>query len=332
MSAGEHSQSLFIQKIKDSIPSHLSLVDEMAHLLKISNDSAYRRIRCETLLNIEEINILCNHFRVPLDIFAELKNETVSFKYQILDHTESSFENYLRSLVDDLKMIRNFEEREITYAAKDIPIFHHFNFPELSNFKIFFWRKSVLNSPELNNKKFNSKEENKVYTTLGKEILIYYNQIPAVEIWTEETLNSTLKQVEYYWDSGFFETTEDALIVCGQLEQMIQHICDQAEVGSKFNPENKNNKLAPFQLYWSEVMIGNNNILVKMKNNQVTYLTHNTLNYLITSNPGFCAETEQSLKNLIKKSSLISGVSEKHRHQFFRKAFDSIRNLKERIK
>jgi hypothetical protein len=50
-----------------------------------------------------------------------------------------------------------------------------------------------------------------------------------------------------------------------------------------------------------------------------------------TSNISYCNETEIWLNNLIKKSTLISGVAEKHRYQFFRKAFRGLDNLLEKI-
>ena len=113
---------------------------------------------------------------------------------------------------------------------------------------------------------------------------------------------------------------------------MITHIQKQAELSVKFmlgkEPVEEEGN---YKLYISDVMIGNNNILVNIDNFQVTYLTHNTLNYLYTSNPGFCKETESSLKNMLKKSTLLSGMSEKHRNQFFRKALENIEKLKEKI-
>ncbi len=48
-------QQIFFQHIKSNLAAHLSLVDEVAELLNISNDSAYRRIRGEKPLSFEEI-------------------------------------------------------------------------------------------------------------------------------------------------------------------------------------------------------------------------------------------------------------------------------------
>ena len=72
-------QQLFIQHIKDNFSGPLSLVTEMAELLNISNDSAYRRIRGEKAISFEEMQKLCTHFKVSLDQFLHLQNDAIVF-------------------------------------------------------------------------------------------------------------------------------------------------------------------------------------------------------------------------------------------------------------
>ena len=50
----EPAQILLMQRIKEALPKNISLVDELADLLKISNDSAYRRMRGQTDLSVEK--------------------------------------------------------------------------------------------------------------------------------------------------------------------------------------------------------------------------------------------------------------------------------------
>ncbi|HET6225931.1 MAG TPA: helix-turn-helix domain-containing protein [Bacteroidia bacterium] len=69
------AQIAFIQLIKNSLPSNISLVDELSDLLKISSDSAYRRIRGESALSIEEITVLCKHFKLSFDSFINNNSE-----------------------------------------------------------------------------------------------------------------------------------------------------------------------------------------------------------------------------------------------------------------
>lgn len=327
------AQVEFIQKIRQMIPPSLSLVDELADLLQVSTDSAYRRIRGETALTFDEVLLLCNHFKISFDSFTSSTSGSVTFKYNPINEDESSFERYLHNILNDLRKIQGFEQKQIIFAAEDIPIFHHFRFNELTAFKIFYWNKSILNSPSLEGKKFDPCVIDSNLVNAAREILDIYITIPSIEIWSDDTVNSTLKQIEFYWESGVFRSKEDALQVCSQVEEMIERIKKQAELSSKFASEEKmNGQENNFVLYNSELMIGNNCILVNIGSNKAAYLSHHTFNAMVTTHHGFCNDTDMWLKNLVRKSILISGVAEKQRYQFFRKIEDKMQQLREKIK
>ena len=55
------------------------------------------------------------------------------------------------------------------------------------------------------------------------------------------------------------------------------------------------------------------------------------INGLSVSDEDFCKETENWLHNLIKRSTLISGASEKERHKFFETQKQKIENLIKKI-
>ncbi len=48
------SQEFLFQRIKELLPPHTTLVDSVAETLHISSDSAYRRIRGETPVVLDE--------------------------------------------------------------------------------------------------------------------------------------------------------------------------------------------------------------------------------------------------------------------------------------
>jgi len=53
---------------------------------------------------------------------------------------------------DGIKQVYNSKEREIIYAAKDIPVFYYFEFPEIAAFKIYFWNKTLIPDSEYENR------------------------------------------------------------------------------------------------------------------------------------------------------------------------------------
>lgn len=327
-------QEQFIQRLKETIPPNHSLVDEMADLLGVSTDSAYRRIRGETALTIDEVSKICSHYRIAFDYAGVQggKGNSVTFSYNHLSEKPESFEKYLENILGDLRQIKPLEKKEIIFAAEDIPIFHHFQFPNLSAFKLFYWSRSILNTGTIEEKAFAPSAVPQKMLEIVREIYELYLHIPSIEIWSQDTINSTLKQVEYYWESGLFTNKQDMLDVIDDISKMIKRIEWQAAHSTKFHGEVPGAATTQnYTLYNSELMIGNNCVLICAGAGRRVYISHNTFNTMVTTNADFCDETENWLKNLIKKSTPISGVSEKQRFRFFKSMNDKIAKLKERI-
>ncbi len=322
-------QNEFFKHLESIIPPNTSMVNELTDVLELSMDSAYRRLRGETKLTFDEIVKLCNHYRISFDSFLK-DNGNVSFRYSVLQDGFTSFKDYLKSLHKDLLMIKQSSERQIVYACEDIPIFHNFNFPEIAAFKMFYWMKSIMNVPELDGKKFSLNSVDQELMDYGKEIFLVYSRIPSTEIWTDTTIESTLKQISFYWESGMFAGTNDAIAVCYALKREVEHVQRIAEAGYKDVGINSE-KTGSYSLYISDLEITNNTVLVSLANLKLVYLGHLTFNTMATSNRIYAEETERWLNNLIKKSTLISGVSEKIRYQFFTQAITYIDELISRI-
>ncbi len=321
-------QVKFLNRITESLSDNISFVDELAEVLKISNDSAYRRIRGETALDITEVSTLCSKYNISFDMFYQ-HTENISFKYNLLQDIET-FKNFLKSILKDMQQIESAKDNQIIYAAVDIPIFHHFNYAELSAFKLFYWMKAVVGVKEFENKTFSTKLINEEILEISKAIYKTYLNIPSIEIWTTETVNSLIKQIEFFWESGNFESKDDAIIVCQQVKEEFLLLEKQAENNNK-NESNQENKKGEFILYYSDIEIGNNCIYTKRHDLKSVYLSVHTFNKLITTDQIFIKQTESWLDNLISKSTLISGVSQKNRYQFFRNAKEKINSLISRI-
>jgi len=325
-------QKQFLRKIEDVIPSNSSLVGELSDVLEISPDSAYRRLRGETLLTIDEITKLCKQFRVSFDAFDMPDSGSVTFQYVRMNSEEVNFEAFLLSMLEELKKLFASKEKNIYYACEDIPVFQNYNYPELAAFKMFYWMKSIMNRPDLEKEKFDLSVIPENLKIIGKQIFDFYSQIPSVEIWTDTTIHSTLKQVLFYWESGMFKTPDDAILVCQVLKRQVETIQEQAEAGKKFlNGDKTAGQGANYVIYHSDIEITNNCVLLNMGDAQIVYLGHQSFNAMGTSNTTYCNETRKWFDNIIRKSTLISGVSEKLRYQFFQKAFKQIDELIELI-
>jgi hypothetical protein len=311
-------QQLF-QKIKDILPAYRSLADELASVLGVSVDSAYRRIRGETKLTYDEALLLCTHYKISPDVSAGATGgiESVQFAYQHVN-TESDFRKYLESMTKSLDQISEAKQGEVVYAGADIPLFHHFRFREHAAFKIYYWLHAVLQSEEYRSRKFNPDVVSEETFRCAQKSLQSYQRITTTEIWSETAIVSSVKQIAYCWEAGLFERMEDALTVATQLADVLKAIQEEAEGPSS---------VLQNRLYLSETEIGNNCVLVKFPEPARVYLRHQTINTMVTTNEAFCRETDRFLQQLIKRSVLISASAAKQRNQFFRRLMEPVENL-----
>jgi len=314
------------------MPANLSLADEIADILDISKDSAYRRLRGETTLSLSEIQKLSIRFGVSIDTLLNSNSDSVSFQYRSIDNVNYTFEDYLSSILDNLRTINKFEVAQMIYLAKDVPPFHHFQFPRLGEFKYFFWLKTILNHPKYVDSNFSEGIIPKEYLNLGVRIWEEYIKTPSLEVWSFETINITLRQIEFYFDCGLYENKEDPLLLADEVEKLLRHLKAQAAVGKKFYYGDSSSGFDnTFQMYSNEVNIADTTIFFKMGDTKITYLTHNNLNILTTSNKIFCESTEQYIQNILRKSSLISSSSEKERNRFFNRLLKKVDKLRIRL-
>jgi hypothetical protein len=324
MSTINLQQQLF-NAIKNRAPANVPAADDVAKILDISTDSAYRRIRGETNISLDELNKLCNHYRISLDQLMSIQTGGFIFQGQLTDGNKFHFKDYLTGMMHNIAYFNSCKEKELYYICKDFPIFHYFQFREIAAFKYYFWMKTFFNAPEFRNVKFRFDLYPDELFVLGKKILSIYNEIPSYEIWNAESINNLLRQIEYYRESDVFESDKDAFILYEAFEKFINHMEKQAAAGYKFSyAEQKPKTGGSFQMYYNEILIGDNDTLIILDGEKMTSVNHNIFNYMVTKDEAFNNNMYNHIQNLMRKSTVISSVSEKERTRFFRSLREKI--------
>jgi hypothetical protein len=323
-----NTQVLFFQHLKMQMLPHLSMVDEVAQLLEISNDSAYRRIRGDKPIELEEIRKLCSHYRISMDHVLNLTSDAFIFNGSLNDGSDSVFEDWLRNSLNQFKIINSFDKKHLFYLMKDIPPFVHFNVPELATFKCFFWLKSILHDESLKGVKFSFGDPRyEKFRDTSKKVIELYNQVPTTEIWNIESINSTLRQINFYAQTGLFNDEADIVLLYDKVKLLIDHIERQAEFGQKFNiGESPGPNAAEYRMFVNELILGDNTCLVELDNTRITFLNHSILYFISTKDTRFNNSMFEVIENLIRKSTLISKIGEKERSQFFNRLRKKIQN------
>ena len=108
METNELQQQLFIY-LKENIPSHLSLVDELCDLLDLSADSVYRRIRGEKPISLAELKTICEHYHLSIDELLHLENESVLFQAPSLKTVHKDFVEYVKGMLAQFNYFNSFK-------------------------------------------------------------------------------------------------------------------------------------------------------------------------------------------------------------------------------
>ncbi len=314
-------QAQFFQTLKHTIPPYASLVDEVAETLNLSLDSAYRRIRGEKLLDFDELRILCLRFNVSLDKFFSMNSNSIQFQGKLNTYHEDAFQQWMEDVLAQLNLVNSFSHKHVYFLVKDMPPFHHYYHPALASFKFFFWMKSILYYDSLKNEKFSISDPFYAqYQELTQKILKVYLRVPTSEIWNEEGLTTTIRQIEVFHEMGLIKDPNDTIILYNCLLEVIDHLEKMAETGKKaMFGQSPTDESADYRLYLNEIVLGDNTFMAEIGDTKITYLNHSVIYFVGSTDQKFNESMFRNLENLMKKSTLISGTGEKERKQFFNK-------------
>lgn len=296
-----------------------SLAEEVAGILGISTDSVYRRMNGQKSLSLDEFYLLCHTFRISADKLFKIHAMGICFDSYVLDEEKFGFEAYLHSIMRDFESVAKCSAPEIIFMLNELNLLQVLQFPEIAAFKFFFWAKSNMQFKEYQDITYSIKQKNQLNDEIVNRILKPYIQIPSTELFTAEILNSVLKQINYYYISGFFNDRSDAIELCNSLFRLVEHLKQQAELGYKFRygtkPEDHG---GTFICYYNDLVLTDNTILVSSHEQNLTYITANAINLMKSDHPGYFRQNQQWAHNIINRSTLVSGTAERERNKLFR--------------
>ncbi len=311
-------QNRFFQEVKAKLPPNISLVVAVAETLDISNDSAYRRLRCEKQLTLQELQKLSKQFKISLDNLLLIQNDSFIFNGRITNNFDFKYDNWLETCVYHLETIAKYNPNHMYYLAKEIPFFYYFLIPEISAFKSFFFMKSILDYKDWRQAKFSVNDDYSKYQHLCKKISDIFASIPSTEIWSIENITSTIHQIEFYRVTGALRSNEDALVLYGKLDEIINHIEKQAECGFKLKAGQESATSGPaHKMFVNEITMGDNMQIMQLGDTQLTYINHSIINFITTADPAFNTYMKQTFDNIAQKSTPISVENQKDRLMFF---------------
>ncbi|MFT5860443.1 MAG: hypothetical protein ACI865_002556 [Flavobacteriaceae bacterium] len=325
-------QSTIFSIIKHRINKTESLGDAVGEVLSLSQDAVYRRSRGETLLTIYELEKLCAHYEISLDALFESKDSKVIFDFQPLDNFDYTLEGYLETMAAGFKQIKSQKDAKLMLSINNTHFLQLLNFPHLVRFKLYFWARTYLNVEEYQGEQLAHKKITEAQITPGWEILRAYISIPSKELFDPEFFRGFTREILYYFNARLFKDPSYAVFLLDHLLQCVEHIKQQVAIGKKYivktEPPASGNE---YEVYLNDTLNGITSTYYNTGEHEGFYMAHNIMNTIHTTDKGYVADSLSVLERQFANSSMISGVNEKERNNFFHKLETSIKKAKAQV-
>ncbi|MCF6213393.1 MAG: hypothetical protein L3J45_05140 [Flavobacteriaceae bacterium] len=322
------SQENLITILKKRVHKKLSFIDIVSSILQLNYDAAYRRVNNKTSLSIDETVILAKYFDVSLNRLYNVGDKSsISISQTSSINNEEDLELFFNTSFDNLHPLLKKESVNICYSAKDLPIFYLLNNSKLSKFKIYVWLNLLDTTFSISKLSFDKFNPSDSLLTAAQKFGSTYSQFNIKEIWNENVLNRTIKQIYHFFEIGLL-SLDDALIICSELEEIVKKIEVNARAGKRLDTPKK----TLFTLYHNEIMALSNTVIVNTPDSKKVFSPYLLLSYHIITDPETCNNFQDFFEKQLESSNLLSSSEEKGRSLFFNKLYKIINRLRTRLK
>lgn len=308
-------------RLTSILPQGINVAQALADILSVSKEGAYRRLRGDTSFTLEELMTLRKKIGISIDELSEgTENTNISFKP--LYDKPLELEEYFKDIQVRFKKLSHIKGTMTYNVCEDLPFFRQFGYPALASFKLFYWKHSILLDPSFALLKFNLSSIPESTLEDAAQMNYLYTNIPSTEIWTNRTIKNTLKQVEYFYDCGFFENDETLLEVYQAIVSLLDDLMNEARLAVKL--DDNSNPRGKFHLHICELSLDNNSIYLETDEPKYLATGFNGFNSLHTMDSRLLSEYKKWLSAMISKSTNISGQAERIRHEFYKENYSAI--------
>ena len=316
------SDSLLVKMITNRFKKKSEAVETLRKWLHLSTDAVYRRLRGETAISFGEACIIAQNLDLSLDEIAFSYKKGVFVQHFLYHEHPFPIKSFLDDILFRFEEISGYENPEIYYSTNGLPMFFMFANPKLLAFKSFIWNISSWKSnPDTSNPTFDFNELDQADIEKANQIYQSYQSISSTEIWSNGILDILLEQIRHVYKYGFIKGLE----VIEQLFDLIYEMLGTFEKMVKTGKKNFNlkKKGIDFQLFHSELVSANNNILY-FKSKQAAFVNWSFCNpdYTFSRNEALCNRTQVFVDNIINQSQKISNQPLDLRRSYFSRFYN----------
>ncbi len=310
-------QDVFMRSIRALLPDNRSIIDEISGILDLSYDAAYRRVNSKTALSLDEAVKLAKHFDLSLNRMYEVGEQgTLLAEKSPVIRDVAGLEQYFRINLEAIRPLISSKSASITYSAKDIPIFYTLSDTFITKYKCYVWLKFLNEDGSMARVSFEDFLKTVPHSLISaaNDVARAYQNINIIEFWNDNTINGTLQQIFYYFESNLL-SKEMALLICEDIKNIIAHIEQQTIEQTILNSKSN----STYSLYKSDLLTMSNTVLVKAKGQKLFMTPFTVLSFFRIRHPETCDQMDRFFEKQMMNSKLLVNAGEKDRSQFFNK-------------
>ena len=322
-------QEQFIKFLKAKSEDNTSFAEEIASVLDIGYDAAYRRINNKTSLTLEEGVILAKHYKISLNKLFEVGSQnTIITELSPRPVDEQGLEMWYKQSLNNVMPLSKLKRAEIIWSGKDVSLFRTLTDSHLTRYKMYVWLKDL--NVEMAKSKISFDDWMKtIPNSLLQSALDLgeiYKHINITELWNDNTVNGTLQQVLYYFEAGLV-SKDMALLICDDIHEVVNQIEKQTIQQSINTTDNKKF----FRLYKCDLHTLTNTVMVVTPHQKVFFSPFTVLSYFKIEHQDTCEMMYEFLQKQMSNSKLLATSGERDRTIFFKNVHKKISIAKERI-
>ena len=279
-------QEQFIKFLKAKSEDNTSFAEEIASVLDIGYDAAYRRINNKTSLTLEEGVILAKHYKISLNKLFEVGSQnTIITELSPRPVDEQGLEMWYKQSLNNVMPLSKLKRAEIIWSGKDVSLFRTLTDSHLTRYKMYVWLKDL--NVEMAKSKISFDDWMKtIPNSLLQSALDLgeiYKHINITELWNDNTVNGTLQQVLYYFEAGLV-SKDMALLICDDIHEVVNQIEKQTIQQSINTTDNKKF----FRLYKCDLHTLTNTVMVVTPHQKVFFSPFTVLSYFKIEHQDTC--------------------------------------------
>lgn len=303
----------FTDALNKMVSNKKELVYQIADLLHIEKESAYRRLSGKVHFTVREVGILAKEMDISLDSLLNKgsENSSIPFKLNFI-FTPATIDLLVNTLEESVSFQKQakIKDAEVGSVVNSLPIEFFTFYTHLCRFMYFKWGRNYVGTKEYDN--FSSwKVPERLLTAHSKYLENFSRYKSIFYIWDNPIIWNLASEIRYYRQINVL-STEDVELIKSDLHLLLDDMEDLLRGSKKMNPYD-----LELRFYITNFNISTTSNYIFYNNSYLTFIRATFLQSAVNHDYETGHRIYQWINSIKKFSSLISGSGEKDRKIFF---------------